>query len=94
MNAFASPLLEGVYVPLNKNNPSVLSYLRREKGETVLVLLNMTAPPQKVAFNLLLPGLTPAKMTSLLTDSTACIQLDQAKALLEPFAVYIARITK
>ena len=87
-------LLEGVYVPLNKNNPSVLSYLRREKGETVLVMLNMTRTAQTVAFNLLLPSLTPAKMTTLLTDPTASIQLDQAKIALEPFAVYIARITR
>ena len=79
---------------MNKNNPSVLSYLRREKGETVLVMLNMTRTAQNVAFNLLLPSLTPAKMTTLLTDPTASIQLDQAKIALEPFAVYIARITR
>lgn len=62
---------------------------------TILILASLLLTgAQKVAFNLLLPGLTPAKMTSLLTDSTASIQLDQAKVLLEPFGVYIARITK
>ena len=38
-----SALLDGDYVPLNENDPNVLSYLRRYKDEAVLVVLNMSA---------------------------------------------------
>jgi alpha-glucosidase len=87
-------LLEGVYLPLDKNNPNVLSYVRRDKDQTVLVVLNMTANSQKIALGLLLPGLTPAKMTSLLTGTTAAVKVDTSGISLEPFAVYIAKIAK
>jgi hypothetical protein len=38
--------------PLNENDLHVLSYLRRNKGESILVALNMARMQRKVAFDL------------------------------------------
>jgi glycosidase len=87
-------LLDGDYVPLNQDNPNVLSYLRSYKNETVLVVLNMSATPQQVSFNLSEHGFSAAKATTLLTTSAPAPsgQLDQVA--LQPFAVYIARVSQ
>jgi len=54
-------LLEGKYVALNQDDPSVLSYLRVYKGKAVLVALNMSATSQKARFNLAPQGF-PGRM--------------------------------
>ena len=41
-------LLDGDYVSINEDNPNVLTYLRRYKGEAILVILNMSAVEQRV----------------------------------------------
>jgi len=86
-------LLDGEYVPLNQEDPNVLSYLRRYKDETVLVALNMSGTPQKVSFDLATQGFPSAKAKSLLTT----LQTEPASLsdlALEPFAVYIAEVSK
>jgi alpha-glucosidase len=86
-------LLDGDYVPLNQDDPNVLSYLRRYQDEAVLVVLNMSANPQKVRFDLGPQGFPAAKAKTLL--STAGQGESPISALsLEPFAVYIAEISK
>ena len=87
-------LLDGDYVALNQDNPNVLSYLRRYKNEAVLVVLNMSATAQQVSFNLSEEGFPSAKATTLLTTSAPqpSGQLDQVA--LDPFAVYIARVSR
>jgi alpha-glucosidase len=87
-------LLDGDYIALNQDNPDVLSYLRRYKNEAVLVVLNMSAMAQQISFNLADNGFPSAKATTLLTTSTvpASGQLDQVA--LEPFQVYIARVSQ
>jgi alpha-glucosidase len=87
-------LLDGDYVALNQDNPKVLSYLRRYKNEAVLVVLNISATSQQVSFNLSEQGFPSAKATTLLTTSTILpsTQLDQVT--LDPFAVYIARVSR
>jgi len=86
-------LLDGDYVALNQDNANVLSYLRRYKDETVLVVLNMSATAQQVNFNFSEQGFASAKATTLLTTSVPAPsgQLDQVA--LAPFAVYIARVS-
>ncbi len=86
-------LLDGDYTALNQDNPDVLSYLRRYKNEAVLVVLNMSATPQQISFNLAENGFSSAKATTLLTTSAipASGKLDQVT--LEPFQVYIARVS-
>jgi glycosidase len=45
-------LVDGSYMPLKESDQNVFSYLRSDKGEVVLVALNMSASPQKVNFDL------------------------------------------
>jgi alpha-glucosidase len=87
-----SALLEGEYVALNPDDPNVLSYLRKYKDEAVLVVLNMSAEPQKATFDLSAQGFaTPQPRTLLTTMKGEVNSLSQIT--LEPFAVYIAEIS-
>jgi alpha-glucosidase len=84
-------LLEGKWVPLNENDENVLVYLRQHKNEAVLVALNMSENPQKVQLNLAPNGLAGAPMTTLMsTSGTATVS---GAVSLEPFGVYIGRVT-
>jgi alpha-glucosidase len=87
-------LLDGDYVSLNQDDPNVLAYLRRYKNEAVLVVLNMSAAPQHVSVNLSAQGFSSTKAKTLLTTSVPApsSQLDQIA--LEPFAVYIAQVSR
>jgi glycosidase len=87
-------LLDGDYVALNQDNPNVLSYLRRYKNEAVLVVLNMSGTTQQVGFNLSEQGFASAKVITMLTTVAAASggQFDQIA--LDPFAVYIARLSR
>jgi alpha-glucosidase len=87
-------LLDGDYVALNQDNTNVLSYLRRYKNESVLVVLNMSATPQTMSFNLSTQGFSQVKGTTLLTTATAQPVVDLQHVTLDPFAVYIARVSK
>lgn len=88
-------LRDGEYIPLNENDPNVLSYLRRYKAETVLVVLNMSATAQEIRFDLSAQNLPSAAVRPLLT--TRGDELKEAglgELSLEPFEVYIAEISK
>jgi alpha-glucosidase len=87
-------LLDGDYVPLNQDNPNILSYLRRYKNETLLVVLNMSGMPQQVGFNLSEQGLPSAKATTMLTTLAVAPSGLLEQVALDPFAVYIARISQ
>src|SRR5581483_3428810 len=88
-------LLDGKYVPLNQDDPNVLSYLRQYKGRTVLVALNFTASPQKVAFDLKPQGVSATTARTLVTTlSSHPAQMNLAEIALEPFAVFIGEIGK
>ena len=54
-------LLDGSYVPINQNDPNVLSYLRVHEDQAVLVSLNMSGSPQKVNYELKKNGFASAK---------------------------------
>jgi hypothetical protein len=47
-------LRDGKYLPLDQGNPDVLSFLRKTpgKGDSILVVLNMSAEPRTVSFAL------------------------------------------
>jgi alpha-glucosidase len=87
-------LLNGDYVALNQDNPDVLSYLRRYKNEAVLVVLNMSAMPQQVSFDLSANSFPSPKTTPLLSSSPLPPGGPLDQVALEPFAVYIARVTQ
>jgi len=87
-------LLDGDYVALNESDPNVLSYLRRYKNEAVLVVLNMSGNVQTASFDLNQQGFSRTRAKTLLTTLNASPKGKLDKILLEPFAVYIARVTK
>ena len=86
-------LLDGEYIVLNQDDPNVLSFLRRYKNETILVVLNMSANPQKVSFDLTAQGLPAAKVSGLLSTGQD-VKVSPSEISLEPFAVYIAEVSK
>lgn len=86
-------LLDGEYLPLNQNDPNVLAYIRHYKDEYVLVALNMSGSAQKVSLDLSPAQLSSAKAEVLLTTSQKP-QSTMAPLQIEPFGVYIARLTK
>jgi len=86
-------LLYGDYVALNQDNPNVLSYLRRYKGKAVLVVLNMSTTAQQVSFNLSEQGIS-SKAATLLTTSVTEPGGRLDKVALDPFEVYIARVSR
>jgi oligo-1,6-glucosidase len=87
-------LLDGDYVALNQNDPNVLAYLRRYKDEAVLVVLNMSGTAQQVSFNLSPEGFSSTKARTLLTTSKPASSGRLDQVALEPFAVYIAQISR
>jgi alpha-glucosidase len=88
-------LLNGDYVALNESNPDVLSYLRRYKNEAVIVVLNMSNRPRKISFDVKAQGFTqPAATTLLTTGSGHPKEVSLSSMSLEPFSVYIGKLTK
>jgi hypothetical protein len=88
-------LVDGDYVTLNEKDPNVLSYLRRYKDEAVLVVLNMSGRRQKISFDLSSQGFSDRTATTLVTTLTTRPQTVSLSSMsLEPFSVYIGRISK
>ena len=86
-------LMNGTYVPLNEDDPNVLAYLRKDKDEAVMVLLNMSGAPQKARFNLESAGFTVAKIAVLLTTFQPPSGRAADNLTLAPFGVMIAKVT-
>jgi len=87
-------LLNGDWVPVNENDDNVLAYLRRYRDEAMLVVLNMSANSQKESFDLSQQGFSGNEAQTLLsTDGSASTA--KLKALtLEPFGVYIGKVSR
>lgn len=86
-------LIDGDYTPLDESNQNVLSFLRQFHNDAVLVVLNMSAAPQKVLLNLASKGLATAKRSVLLTTGTAATGSRGAEISVEPFTAYIEKLT-
>jgi alpha-glucosidase len=85
-------LREGRYVPLDEQNPSVLSYLRVYKGSAVLVVLNMSGTEQKVSLQLKGTG-APAAATwnpLLAAPAMKTARVTPRAITVPPFGVIIA----
>ncbi len=87
-------LVDGDYVALNQDDPNVLAYLRRYEDQAVLVVLNMSAATQHMSFNLSGEGFSFAKAKTLLTTSAPARSGRLDQIALEPFAVYIAQVSR
>ena len=86
--------MDGDYVSVNEDKPNVLTYLRRYKGEAVLVILNMSAEEQRVPFDLSATGFSAPKLEVLLTSFHKQVKGMFAVLPMEPYSVFIAKITK
>ena len=86
-------LLEGQYLPLDENDPTVLAYLRRDRGRNVLVVLNMSAEPRIFHPDLAARGVRSTRATTLLASPAAPIMARPDEITLEPFGVYIGALS-
>jgi alpha-glucosidase len=88
------PLREGNYVALNNSDANVLSYLRQYKNNTVLVVLNISATKQQPNFDLTKQGLASAQANTMLASGATAPAGTFKSVSLEPYGVYIAKLTK
>ena len=80
---------------MNQDDPNVLSYLRKSQDDAVLVVINMSASPQKVSFDLSKQGFGSGAAKTLMTTQPSLKNASSVTQLsLEPFAVYIGEVTK
>jgi alpha-glucosidase len=87
-------LLEGDYVAVNPDDSNVYSYLRRYKGQAVLVVLNMSTETQKVGFDLSQQGFSAKQAKTLLTTTKAAPSQPLSGITLEPYKVYVGEVSK
>ena len=83
-------LLDGSYVPINQNDPNVLSYLRVHEDQAVLVSLNMSGSPQKVNYELKKNGFASAK--PLVTTEKCSSSGDFVT--MNPYGVFIGQLMR
>ncbi len=84
-------LIEGAYVPLNQDDPNVLSYLRTYKGKAVLVALNMSSTTQKVTLDLAQQGFPAAKLRPLAASEAEAVD---SGVSLQPFGAFVGEVVK
>jgi glycosidase len=87
-------LLEGDYTPVNEDDAHVFGYLRRYKDEAILVLLNMSAADQQVRLDLSPLGFAAPKLSVLLTSFHKPLGGASDALPMEPYSVFVAKITK
>jgi glycosidase len=87
-------LVDGDYVAVNQNDPNVYSYLRRYKGQAVLVVLNMSENPQKVSFDLAKQGFKTGEAKTLLSTINGGPTQMLSGISLPPYTVYIGEVAK
>ena len=87
-------LLDGEYIALNQDDANVYSYLRRYKGQAVLVVLNMSDGEQKVSFDLSKQGFGNAEAKTLLSTTGGGATQKLAGMSLPPYTVYIGEVSK
>jgi len=85
---------EGNYIALNESDPNVLSYLRQSGDETILVVLNMSATKQQPSFALSKQGFATAKSKTLAKNVATAPDGELKTVTLEPYGVYIGKITR
>ena len=88
-------LRDGKQVTVNCHHADVLSYLRKNPagGESVLVVLNMSNQPKKVAFDLKQQGISGNSAKPLLSyPNTIAIELPLDAVPLPPFGMLVAAV--
>jgi alpha-glucosidase len=87
-------LLDGDWVALNENDSNVLAYLRRYKGQAVIVVLNMSSGTQKPSFNLAQQGFSATQAKTLLATNGSGAAQKLNEVSLPAYSVYIGELTK
>src|SRR5262249_1398022 len=85
-------LLEGAYVPLNESDVNVISYLRKSKNGTILVVLNFSTAPQNPCFDLRKQGFASAGVKGLLQNAASAPDGALKSIKLDAYGVYIGRV--
>jgi alpha-glucosidase len=86
-------LLAGTYAPLNESDANVISYLRKSKDGTILVVLNFSASPQNPSFDLSRQGFASAKVMGLLRNAATVPNGTLRSIKLAAYGVYIGRVS-
>jgi alpha-glucosidase len=85
-------LRDGQYVALNQDDANVFAFVRRFKGEAVVVAMNMSGAAETVKLDLAKAGFPVAKLRVLASSSRKPAKKVSAKLSIEPFSVVIAKI--
>jgi alpha-glucosidase len=84
---------DGAYITLNPDDPNVLSFLRKGKGGSVLVALNMSGRKQTVKFDLSGQGIRASAGRMLLSAPAAASEnVTLGGVTVPPFGVVIAEV--
>ncbi len=88
-------LRDGRYLPLNQEDTNVLSFLRKEpgRGEAILVVLNMSAEPRTIKFDLSAHGVKGGSANPLLAAPEIGAESTQLNHFSVPaFGVFIGSV--
>jgi alpha-glucosidase len=87
-------LRDGGMVMLDKANPSVLSYVRTAPPghHNIVVAVNMTNQPQKIALDLKEAGIQQTAVKTLLTDDSSLQGVTSTTMTLPPFASWVGEV--
>ena len=87
-------LHDGGMVMVDTTNASVLSYVRTVPagGKAVVVALNMTAQPQKIALDLKPAGISQRAVRTLLTNEASLQGATTTSMTLPPFASWVGEV--
>ena len=81
--------LRASLIALNENDPNVLSYARSYKGQSVLVVLNMSGTVHKVKLDLTSKGVRTKAAKTILSSFQAPSQVDPGEITVPPFGAWI-----
>ncbi|HET7150486.1 MAG TPA: alpha-glucosidase [Candidatus Acidoferrum sp.] len=87
-------LREGTYVSLDRDDPYVLAYLRKNSGagDSVLVVLNMSSEPHIVNLNLASLGFHAGSARTLLSSPEMSRDETLAHLAIPPFGVFVGSV--
>ena len=86
-------LRDGEYTAIG-DDPNVFMYVRKYKDEAMLVILNMSGDEQKARMDLSQTGIAAPKLSPLLTSFHGALRTSGADLVMEPYGVFIARVSK
>jgi alpha-glucosidase len=87
-------LRDGGMVMVDTSNPSVLSYVRTppDGQHAVVVSLNMSGQPQKIALDLSPAGVQSKAVRTLLTNESSLQGTNSTTITLPPFASWVGEV--